>query len=187
MVRNLIPEHMESVSAKLLEMGIVVREGDDFIRVSAPNPLKATNVKTLPYPGFPTDLQPQMAVLLSIAEGTSMMVEGVWDNRFQYIGELKRTGANITVDGRVAVIEGTPELTSAALTATDLRAGAAMVLAGLVATGGETVINNAMYIDRGYENIDKNLKILGADITRRELKEDVASDKKSSSGSEKVI
>lgn len=170
-VRNLIPEHMESVSAKLTEMGVVIEEGDDFIRVMAPEILKPTNVKTLPHPGFPTDLQPQMAVLLSVAKGTSMMVEGVWDNRFQYIGELKRTGAKVTVDGRVAVIEGVSKLTSANLTATDLRAGAAMVLAGLVATGGETIINNAQYIDRGYEGIQQKLKALGADIRRAEVTE----------------
>lgn len=167
-VRNLIPEHMESISAKLTEMGVIIDEGDDFIRVRAPEVLKSTNVKTLPHPGFPTDLQPQMAVLLSVAEGTSMMVEGVWDNRFQYIGELKRTGAKVTVDGRVAVIEGVSKLTSAQLTATDLRAGAAMIIAGLVATGGETVINNAKYIDRGYESIEQKLKALGADIRRSE-------------------
>ena len=165
-VRNLIPEHMESVSAKLIEMGVVIDEGDDYIRVRAPEMLKPTNIKTLPHPGFPTDLQPQMAVLLSVAEGTSMIVEGVWDNRFQYIGELKRTGAQINVDGRVAVIEGVSKLTSAKLTATDLRAGAAMVIAGLVATGGETIINNAQYIDRGYEGIQENLVALGADVRR---------------------
>lgn len=170
-VRNLIPEHMESISAKLTEMGVIIDEGDDFIRVRAPEILKPTNVKTLPHPGFPTDLQPQMAVLLSIAKGTSMMVEGVWDNRFQYIGELKRTGARVTVDGRVAVIEGVSKLTSARVTATDLRAGAAMVLAGLVATGGETIINNAKYIDRGYEGIQEKLAALGADIRRSEVAE----------------
>ena len=170
-VRNLIPEHMESISAKLAEMGVVIEEGDDYIRVQAPEILKPTNVKTLPHPGFPTDLQPQMAVLLSVAKGTSMMVEGVWDNRFQYIGELKRTGARVTVDGRVAVIEGVSKLTSAQLTATDLRAGAAMILAGLVATGGETVINNAEYIDRGYEGIQEKLAALGADIRRAKAPE----------------
>lgn len=171
-VRNLIPEHMESISAKLSEMGVMIEEGDDFIRVQAPEILKPTNVKTLPHPGFPTDLQPQMAVLLSVAKGTSMMVEGVWDNRFQYINELKRTGARVTVDGRVAVIEGVSKLTSAHVTATDLRAGAAMILAGLVATGGETVINNAKYIDRGYEGILEKLTALGADIRRAEADED---------------
>ncbi len=175
-VRNLIPEHMESISAKLAEMGVIIEEGDDFIRVRAPEILRPTNVKTLPHPGFPTDLQPQMAVLLSVAKGTSMMVEGVWDNRFQYIGELKRTGARVTVDGRVAVIEGVSKLTSASLTATDLRAGAAMVLAGLVATGGETIINNAQYIDRGYEGIKQKLEALGADIRRAEVSKDGSKD-----------
>ncbi|HHX62779.1 MAG TPA: UDP-N-acetylglucosamine 1-carboxyvinyltransferase [Epulopiscium sp.] len=174
-VRNLIPEHMESISAKLTEMGVILDEGDDFIRVRAPEILKPTNVKTLPHPGFPTDLQPQMAVLLSVAKGTSRMVEGVWDNRFQYISELKRTGARVNVDGRTAVIEGVSKLMAAHLTATDLRAGAAMILAGLVATGGETVIHNAKYIDRGYEDIQQKLEALGADIRRSESLESVES------------
>ena len=172
-VRNLIPEHMESISAKLTEMGVILDQGDDFIRVRAPEILKPTNVKTLPHPGFPTDLQPQMAVLLSVAKGTSMMVEGVWDNRFQYIGELKRAGAKINVNGRVAVIEGVSKLTSAQVTATDLRAGAAMILAGLIAVDGETVINNAQYIDRGYEEIQEKLQALGADIRRVDTTDEV--------------
>lgn len=170
-VRNIIPEHMYSLSSKMMEMGIEIEEGDDYIRVIAPKVLKATNVKTLPHPGFPTDLQPQMAVLLSVAEGMSTMIEGVWDNRFQYIDELKRTGAKIKVDGRMAVIEGINKLTSATLTATDLRAGAAMVIAGLKAEGGETTIKNIKYIDRGYEAIEEKLSNLGADIRRVAAKE----------------
>lgn len=165
-VRNIIPEHMYSLSLKMMEMGIEIEEGDDYIRVIAPEVLKATNVKTLPHPGFPTDLQPQMAVLLSVAEGISTIIEGVWDNRFQYIDELKRTGAKIKVDGRMAVIEGVSHLTSATLSATDLRAGAAMVIAGLKAEGGETIIKNIKYIDRGYEAIEEKLSNLGADIRR---------------------
>lgn len=164
-VRNIIPEHMYSLSLKMMEMGIEIEEGDDYIRVIAPDTLKATNVKTLPHPGFPTDLQPQMAVLLSVAKGVSTIIEGVWDNRFQYIEELKRTGAKIKVDGRMAVIEGVDQLTSATLTATDLRAGAAMVIAGLKAEG-ETTIKNIKYIDRGYEAIEEKLTKLGADIRR---------------------
>ena len=164
-VRNIIPEHMYSVSLKMMEMGIKIEEGDDYIRVTAPERLKGTNVKTLPHPGFPTDLQPQMAVLLSIANGKSTIIEGVWDNRFQYIDELVKTGANITVDGRTAVVEGVEELVGAEVRARDLRAGAALVLAGLRANG-ETKISDVKYIDRGYESIEEKLRARGADIER---------------------
>lgn len=165
-VRNIIPEHMYSVSLKMMEMGIQIEEGDDYIRVTAPRNLKCANVKTLPHPGFPTDLQPQMATLLSVAEGTSTMIEGVWDNRFQYVDELKKTGAKIKVEGRMAIIEGVERLTGAKVSATDLRAGAALVLAALRAEG-ETAIQNVKYIDRGYEAIEEKLTALGADIERR--------------------
>ena len=165
-VRNIIPEHMYSVSLKMMEMGIAIEEGDDYIRVTAPEKLKCANVKTLPHPGFPTDLQPQMATLLSVAEGTSTMIEGVWDNRFQYVEELKKTGAKIKVEGRMAIIEGIDKLTAAKVSATDLRAGAALVLAALRAEG-ETAIQNVKYIDRGYESIEEKLSALGADIERR--------------------
>ena len=165
-VRNIIPEHMYSVSLKMMEMGIQIEEGDDYIRVTAPRNLKCANVKTLPHPGFPTDLQPQMATLLSVAEGTSTMIEGVWDNRFQYVEELKKTGAKIKVEGRTATIEGTETLRGARVTATDLRAGAALVLAALRAEG-ETIISNVKYIDRGYEAIEEKLTALGADIKRK--------------------
>ena len=165
-VRNIIPEHMYSVSLKMMEMGITIEEGDDYIHVVAPKELKCANVKTLPHPGFPTDLQPQMATLLSVAKGTSTMIEGVWDNRFQYVNELKKTGTNIKVEGRMAVIEGVEKLTGAKVVATDLRAGAALVLAALCAEG-ETVIDNVKYIDRGYEAIEEKLTALGADIERR--------------------
>ena len=165
-VRNIIPEHMYSVSLKMMEMGVQIEEGDDYIRVTAPRNLKCANVKTLPHPGFPTDLQPQMATLLSVAEGTSTMIEGVWDNRFQYVEELKKTGAKIKVEGRTATIEGTETLRGAKVTATDLRAGAALVLAALRAEG-ETIISNVKYIDRGYEAIEEKLTALGADIKRK--------------------
>lgn len=165
-VRNIIPEHMYSVSLKMMEMGIQIEEGDDYIRVTAPKTLKCANVKTLPHPGFPTDLQPQMATLLSVAEGTSTMIEGVWDNRFQYVDELKKTGAKIKVEGRMAIIEGVERLTGARVSATDLRAGAALVLAALRADG-ETTIQNVKYIDRGYEAIEEKLTALGAKIERR--------------------
>ncbi|MGL6173663.1 MAG: UDP-N-acetylglucosamine 1-carboxyvinyltransferase [Cellulosilyticaceae bacterium] len=168
-VRNIIPEHMESVTLKMREMGIEIQEGDDYIRVVAPQELRATNVKTLPYPGFPTDLQPQMTVLLSVANGKSTMVESIFENRFQYIEKLKDTGANFKViDGNKAVIEGVETLKSADLTATDLRAGAAMVLVGLRAADGETVISNVKYIDRGYDSIEEKLTALGADIYRKQ-------------------
>lgn len=164
-VKNLIPKHMESISAKLLEMGINVEEGDDFIRVNVSNPIKGVNVKTLPYPGFPTDLQPQMSALLSIAEGTSIITESVWDNRFQYIDELKRLGADIKVEGRVAVVKGVKYFSGAQVCATDLRAGAGLVLAALAAEG-KTTITNLQYIDRGYETIEQKLNGMGADIKR---------------------
>ncbi|OOB77163.1 MAG: UDP-N-acetylglucosamine 1-carboxyvinyltransferase [Epulopiscium sp. Nuni2H_MBin001] len=166
-VCNIIPEHMESVSSKMREMGIEIQEGDDYLRVIAPKVLKPTNVKTLPYPGFPTDLQPQMAVLLTVAQGVSTMVEGIFENRFQYIDQLKATGAKIQVEGNKAIIEGVPELKPAHLKATDLRAGAAMILAGLKAEGGETVVHNIKYIDRGYESIEAKLSALGASIYRK--------------------
>ncbi len=168
-VRNVIPEHMYSISLKMMEMGVIIEEGDDYIRVTAPNPLKCANVKTLPHPGFPTDLQPQMATLLSVANGTSTLIESVWDNRFQYVEELKKTGAKIRVEGRMAIIEGVEKLTGAKVSATDLRAGAALVLAALRAEG-ETVIRNVKYIDRGYEAIEEKLSALGADIERREAR-----------------
>lgn len=166
-VRNIIPEHMYSVSLKMMEMGITIEEGDDYIRVVAPQKLKATNIKTLPHPGFPTDLQPQMATLLSIAEGTSTIIEGVWDNRFQYIDELKKTGADITVDGRTATVQGVKTLHGASVKATDLRAGAALVLAGLRALDGPMIISNVKFIDRGYEALEEKLTALGADIVRK--------------------
>lgn len=166
-VRNIIPEHMYSVSLKMMEMGITIEEGDDYIRVVAPQKLKATNIKTLPHPGFPTDLQPQMATLLSIAEGTSTIIEGVWDNRFQYIDELKKTGADITVEGRIATVQGVSALHGASVKATDLRAGAALVLAGLRATDSPMIISNVRFIDRGYEALEEKLTALGADIVRK--------------------
>ncbi len=165
-VRNIIPEHMYSVTLKMQEMGIKIEEGDDYIRVTAPDELSPTNVTTLPHPGFPTDLQPQMAVLLSVANGKSTIIEGVWDNRFQYVDELRKMGAQIKVDGRAATAEGVDTLVGARVKATDLRAGAALVLAGLRAEG-ETHITNVKYIDRGYESIEDKLTALGADIVRK--------------------
>lgn len=166
LIKNVIPKHLDSISAKLIEMGAIIEEFDDSIRVSANGELKSVNVKTLPYPGFPTDLQPQMLVVLTTAKGTSIVTENVWDNRFKYIGELMRMGANISVEGRTAVVEGVLRLTGSPLQATDLRAGAAMVIAGLMANG-VTEVFNLNYIDRGYENFVEKLKAVGAQITRR--------------------
>ncbi len=165
-VKNLIPKHMDSLSAKLAEMGVEITEYDDAIRVNAVDKnLKAVNVKTMAYPGFPTDLQPQMSTVLALAEGTSKITETVWEKRYQYIDELKRFGAQVNVDGRVAIINGTSGFWSAEVFATDLRAGAAMVIAGLAAKG-ETIVGEIEYIDRGYEEIENKLKALGADIKR---------------------
>lgn len=165
LVKNIIPKHMESLTAKLLEMNVKVEEFDDSIRVYCKDKLQRVNIKTLPYPGFPTDLHPPITVLLCRAEGTSTITEGVWDNRFQYVDELKRMGANIKVEGRMAVIEGNTKLSGAPVKALDLRAGAAMVIAGLIARG-ETTVSNIDCIDRGYERLEDKLKLLGADIER---------------------
>ncbi|MBQ7485224.1 MAG: UDP-N-acetylglucosamine 1-carboxyvinyltransferase [Oscillospiraceae bacterium] len=170
LIRNVIPKHMECISCKLLEMGVEVMEEDDTLLVRRAAPLQRANVKTLPYPGFPTDMQPQITVVLSLAQGTSMVTEGVWDNRFKYVGELKRLGAQITVDGKVAVIEGVDSLVGAPIQACDLRAGAALVIAGLAASG-TTRLGNVQYIERGYENIVGKLRAVGADIEIVELEE----------------
>ncbi|MDR1531238.1 MAG: UDP-N-acetylglucosamine 1-carboxyvinyltransferase [Clostridiales bacterium] len=168
-VRNIIPQHMDSLSAKLKEMRCEVIEGDDYIRIVGSGKLSGTNIKTTPYPGFPTDLQPQMTALLCVADNSSMLTEGIWENRFQYVDELRRFGANISVKGRTAFIEGNIALTGAEVSATDLRAGVALVIAGLAAEG-VTTINDVKYIDRGYENIESKLGALGADIKRVTVK-----------------
>lgn len=165
LVKNVIPKHMASLVSKLEEMGVEIEEYDDAIRVRRTTPLKPCDVRTMPYPGFPTDLQPQIVALLSLAKGTSMVTEDVWDNRFQYVGELKRLGADITVQGQTAIIEGVDNLYGAPVRATDLRAGAALIIAGLAAEG-VTVINDPVYIDRGYENIEGRLSKIGAVIER---------------------
>ncbi len=167
LIKNVIPTHLESVSAKLREMGIEVDENEDSIRVRTVSRPKAINLKTIPYPGFPTDLQQPMSVLLSISEGTGIITESIWEGRFKHVDELKRMGANIKVEGRIAIIEGINRLSGSPVHATDLRAGAAMVIAGLAAEG-ETEISNLRHIDRGYENLVEKLKSIGADITRVE-------------------
>ena len=164
-VKNLIPKHMDSLSAKLEEMGCRIIEGDDYIRVISDGRLYPTNIKTMVYPGFPTDLQPQITALLSIADGRSKVIENVWETRYQYIEELRKFGVNVEVTGREAVIVGTKELVGARVSATDLRAGAAMVIAALAAKG-TSIISNVRFIDRGYANIEEKLRSLGAEIRR---------------------
>ena len=166
-VRNVIPKHLESITAKLIEMGVTIEEGDDCIRVCVDKPLKGVNIKTTPYPGFPTDIQQPMAALLSVVSGRSLIAESIWENRQKHIDELKKMGANIKVEGRVAIIDGVEKLTGAIVKATDLRAGAAMVIAGLVAEG-TTEITNIEHIDRGYPHIEDKFRALGANIRRVE-------------------
>ena len=162
-IKNVIPRHLESISAKLREMGVVIIEGEDSVVVKSSGKLRRVNVKTMPYPGFPTDMQPQVATALCLANGTSVITEGIYDNRFKYTNELRKMGAQIQVDGRTAVIEGVERLTGAPVAACDLRAGAAMVIAGLCAEG-TTYVEDIHYIERGYENFVGKLRSLGADI-----------------------
>ncbi len=163
LIKNVIPKHLDCISAKLIEMGVDIREHDDAVLVRRFGPLNRVNVKTMPYPGFPTDMQPQIAAVLCQAQGTSVLTEGVWENRYRYVDEFRRMGAHIQVDGKVAVIEGTKFLTGAPLHACDLRAGAAMVVAGLSAQG-VTVIDGIHHIERGYETLVEKLAAVGADI-----------------------
>ena len=163
LIQNVIPKHLDCITAKLVEMGVEVEEQDDAVRLRRSGPMGRVNVKTMPYPGFPTDMQPQIAAALCIAHGTSVLTEGVWDNRYRYVDEFRRMGAHIQVDGKVAVIEGVEHLTGAPIHACDLRAGAAMVIAGLAAQG-VTEIDGIHHIERGYETIVKKLAAVGADI-----------------------
>ena len=163
LVKNVIPKHLECISAKLRETGTIVQEYEDSVLVKGASTLRKANIKTLPYPGFPTDMQPQMGTLLCLANGTSVITEGIYDNRFKYVNELRKMGAEIQVDGRVAIIEGGARLTGAVVQACDLRAGAAMVIAGMCAAG-TTVVEDIHFIERGYENFVGKLKALGAEI-----------------------
>lgn len=165
LIKNVIPKHLESITSKLEKIGVTVIEYDDCIRVIGDKPYIKTNVKTMPHPGFPTDMQPQISVLLCLCEGTSIVTEGVWDNRFKYIDELRRLGADISVDGRVAIIEGIGNFTCAPIKATDLRAGAALIIAALAANGTSEV-EDIHHIERGYEGIELKLRHLGADIKK---------------------
>ena len=165
LLKNVIPKHMDCISAKLMEMGVTVEEEDDTLQVRRTGPLLKANVKTLPYPGFPTDMQPQITAVLALAEGTSLVTEGVYGaNRFKYVDELKRLGAHIQVDGKVAVVEGVHQLVGAPIQACDLRAGAALVIAGLAAQG-KTELSHIQYIERGYEDLVGKLRAVGADIS----------------------
>lgn len=167
LVKNVIPKHLEATTAKLLEVGCQVEEFDDSVRVISDGHLRHTQVTTLPYPGFPTDMQPQMAVLLGIAEGTSTVTESIFENRFKYVDELTRMGADIKVESNIAIINGVKRYTGARVNAPDLRAGAALVIAGLAAEG-ITVVDDIYYIQRGYEALEEKLTKIGAKIARVE-------------------
>ena len=165
MIKNVIPKHLEPITAKLRECGAYVEEFDDAIRVHATGRLHSCNVKTMPHPGFPTDMQPQFTVLLTICEGMSIVSDSVWDNRFKYVDQLTRMGAQIQIEGRSAIVQGTAQLKGAPVRADDLRAGAAMIIAGLAAKG-TTEIEEIVHIDRGYEDVVLKLTAVGADIRR---------------------
>ena len=176
LLKNVIPKHMECISAKLMEMGVSVTEEDDTLLVRRSGPLVKTNVKTLPYPGFPTDMQPQITAVLALAQGTSLVTEGVYGaNRFKYVDELKRLGAHIQVDGKVAVVEGVTQLVGAPIQACDLRAGAALVIAGLAAQG-TTELSHIQYIERGYEDLVGKLRAVGADISLVDVPDEADAD-----------
>ena len=164
-VKNVIPKHLEATTAKLLEIGCEIEEMDDSIRVVAAKQLQHTRIKTFPYPGFPTDMQPQMAVVLALSNGTSTVTENIFENRFKYVDELSRMGADISVEGNTAIINGVGKYTGAHVSALDLRAGAALVIAGLAAEG-YTVVDDIRYVERGYERFDEKLRGLGARIEK---------------------
>lgn len=165
LVKNVIPKHLESITANLRKMGVTVEEFDESVRVSVDGSLMRTNVKTMPHPGFPTDMQPQLSALLTIADGTSIVTDDIFDNRFRYVGELRKMGADITVKDKVAIIQGVNNLKGAPVKATDLRAGAALIIAGLSAEG-VTEIGDIFHVERGYECVDEKFAALGADIKR---------------------
>ncbi len=173
LIKNVTPKHLESITKKLEKIGVNIEQYDDSIRVYVDGPLVKTSVKTTPHPGFPTDMQPQIATLLTLAEGTSIVTEGVWEQRFRYVDELRRMGADISVDGKVAVIEGTGKLMGAPVKACDLRAGAALIIAGLAANG-ITEIEDIFHIERGYDCMEGKLRALGADIEKVNFPDDAA-------------
>ncbi len=177
LIKNVIPKHLESITKKLEKIGVNVEQFDDSVRVRVDGPLVKASVKTTPHPGFPTDMQPQIATLLTLAEGTSIVTEGVWEQRFRYVDELRRMGADISVDGKVAVIEGTGKLMGAPVKACDLRAGAALIIAGLAASG-VTEIEDIFHIERGYDCMEEKLRALGADIEKKSFPDEIASTEK---------
>ena len=177
LIKNVIPKHLESITKKLEKIGVNVEQFDDSVRVWVDGPLVKASVKTTPHPGFPTDMQPQIATLLTLAEGTSIVTEGVWEQRFRYVAELRRMGADISVDGKVAVIEGTGKLMGAPVKACDLRAGAALIIAGLAASG-VTEIEDIFHIERGYDCMEEKLRALGADIEKKSFPDEIASTEK---------
>ena len=168
LIKNVIPKYLEPITSKLRKIGVVVMEYDDSVRVIGQDSYERITVKTMPHPGFPTDMQPQLAALLTLAKGTSIINEGIFDNRFRYVDELRRMGADISVDGNVAMIEGVSHLTGAPVKASDLRAGAALIIAGL-STNGITEIEDIYHVERGYENMDAKLRKMGADIVKRDI------------------
>ena len=173
MIKNVIPKHLEAISAKLIEIGAEVVEFDDAVRVSATKRLESTNIKTLPYPGFPTDMQPQITTLLALSEGTSIVTETIFETRFKYISELRRMGANISVEGNAAFVTGVEGFTGARVSAPDLRAGAALVMAGLVAEG-YTYVDDIQYIERGYENFAEKIRGLGGHMEKIDAEDERA-------------
>ncbi|MBQ4166334.1 MAG: UDP-N-acetylglucosamine 1-carboxyvinyltransferase, partial [Oscillospiraceae bacterium] len=177
LIKNVIPKHLEPITQKLVKIGVKVEQFDDAVRVIGGNDYVGTTVKTQPHPGFPTDMQPQMAAVLTCAKGASMVTESIFDNRFRYVDELRRMGANISVEGRVAVIEGVDSLKGAPVKATDLRAGAALIVAALGAEG-VSEIYDIYHVERGYENMEEKLRLLGADIEKVDEPDPVASEKK---------
>lgn len=177
LIKNVIPKHLESITKKLEKIGVNVEQFDDSVRVWVDGPLVKASVKTTPHPGFPTDMQPQIATLLTLAEGTSIVTEGVWEQRFRYVDELRRMGADISVDGKVAVIEGTGKLMGAPVKACDLRAGAALIIAGLAASG-VTEIEDIFHVERGYDCMEEKLRALGADIEKKSFPDEIASTEK---------
>ncbi|MEE5990378.1 MAG: UDP-N-acetylglucosamine 1-carboxyvinyltransferase 2 [Firmicutes bacterium ADurb.Bin354] len=164
-IRNVIPKHLECITAKLSEIGCQITEFDDAVQVTSYEPLTSTQVRTLPYPGFPTDMQPQITVALGLAQGISIVTEGIFDNRFKYVDELVRMGASIKVENNMALITGVSKYTGTGIVAPDLRAGAALVIAGLAAEG-ETIVEDTSFVERGYEEFDEKLRAVGADITK---------------------
>lgn len=172
-IRNVIPKHLEAISAKLIEMGVEIEEFDDAIRVNASKRLGHTHIKTLPYPGFPTDMQAQMTAVLALSHGTSIVTESIFENRFKYVDELAKMGATIKVEGNTAIVDGVPTLSGATVQAPDLRAGAALVIAGLVAEGF-TCIEHIEYVERGYEGFEQKLRDLGASIEKVDANDEKA-------------